>query len=43
MKKIFMSVVAVAIMSSAAFAGTGKAPSSKAVETKASLSHLSTL
>jgi len=35
MKKLFMSVVAVAIMSSAAFAGTGKAPSNKAVETKA--------
>ncbi|MCS4226349.1 hypothetical protein [Sphingobacterium sp. BIGb0165] len=35
MKKLFMSVVAVAVMSSAAFAGTGKAPSNKTVETKA--------
>ncbi|MCS4226346.1 hypothetical protein [Sphingobacterium sp. BIGb0165] len=30
-----MSVVAVAVMSSTAFAGTGKAPSYKTVETKA--------
>jgi len=34
MKKLFMSAVAVAVMSSAAFAGTGKAAVNKTAETK---------